>query len=82
MNARIKNTTIITLFALALTLALVAAVLSTATTKNCTRLSRTPSSRGAKWSTAMIWKVNSAAHSSRMPSLASMLPKPPCMHSR
>ena len=36
-------------------------MLSTDTTRNSARLSRTPSTCGEKWSTAMIWKLNSTA---------------------
>ena len=59
-----------------------AMLLSTATTKNCSRLSRTPSTCGAKWSMERIWKLNSTAQSSRTRSLASMPPKPFFMQSR
>ena len=57
-------------------------MLSTDTTRNSARLSRTPSTCGEKWSTAMIWKLNSTAQLSRSQSLDSMLPKPFFMHSR
>ena len=57
-------------------------MLSTATTTNCTRLSRTPSTSGEKWSMDMIWKLKSTAQLSRTQSLGSMPPKPFFMQSR
>lgn len=59
-----------------------AAVLSTATTINCKRLSLTPSTSGEKWSMDMIWKLNSTAQENRIQSLVSTPPKPFFMQSR
>ena len=58
-----------------------AAELSTATTMNWMRLSRTPSTSGEKCSMDMIWKLNSTAQLRSIQSLVSMPPKPFFMQS-